>query len=84
MAFWSVPIAYGSSPLARGIQIGERGNAVDLWFIPAGAGNRNTPSCAVGLLPVHPRMSGEHFESFIRARFGIGLSPLVQEILPPT
>ena len=49
----------GSSPLTRGTQEVKRLRAERLRFIPAYAGNSNTPINALPFRAVHPRLRGE-------------------------
>ena len=50
----------GSSPRARGTRLPSYDCLVDLWFIPAGAGNTDALLRGICLRPVHPRGRGEH------------------------
>ena len=71
-------VTYGSSPLARGTLPPERPAGQDRRFIPARAGNTNSPGDACMWWTVHPRSRGEH----LRRQFGLapdlGSSPLAR------
>ena len=50
----------GSSPPARGTFISAPLSLTDTRFIPACAGNINSPCILLNVLTVHPRLRGEH------------------------
>ena len=65
----------GSSPRLRG----TRGDSESLFcrfrFIPAFAGNTYSPGLESPVLPVHPRVCGEHFRDSKRVFAFVGSSP---------
>ena len=77
-ASWTIQVAFGSSPLARGTRSGEGAEALRLRFIPARAGNTKattSPSCQP---PVHPRSRGEHAQTHDAVSHQSGSSPLAR------
>ena len=50
----------GSSPLTRGILLGDVVFGDGFRFIPAHAGNTQIPDSSVGTAEVHPRSRGEY------------------------
>ncbi len=54
----------GSSPHVRGTLLVMRVNEARFRFIPACAGNTSVPPKYSTVLPVHPRMCGEHIVLF--------------------
>ena len=81
---------HGSSPLARGTRLAQRGRGRVQRFIPARAGNTRRISRWRLRSTVHPRSRGEHLSSSVAASGGCGSSPLargtrvalVQSVLP--
>ena len=70
------PIPNGSSPRARGTRDGKRRlQPLAQRFIPACAGNTDDQWARSAPGPVHPRVRGEHIESFSSRARDIGSSP---------
>ena len=65
----------GSSPRARGTQVGPLGDSELHRFIPAGAGNTCSPSAASRAATVHPRGRGEHLIFELYGLHSNGSSP---------
>ena len=72
-------ISIGSSPRLRGTLSSIGDSALNMWFIPASAGNTIRLPCIALPVPVHPRVCGEHaisvtsnkiFQRFIPASAG--------------
>ena len=68
----------GSSPHVRGTRFPQLDNRRPRRFIPACAGNTTTPRQNNVLIPVHPRMCGEHTDLSAIARGHVGSSPHVR------
>ena len=68
-------VADGSSPHMRGTLPAPVRRAVSLRFIPAYAGNTWQGSVISTLMPVHPRICGEHPKSASRRATSSGSSP---------
>ena len=66
----------GLSPLARGTRLLAMAYMAIGWFIPAGAGNTRTDSCATAPPAVYPRWRGEHIPWTRPDGTRPGLSPL--------
>ena len=67
--------AEGSSPHTRGARPwGQRGGEV-LRIIPAYAGSTTKLAAVIAETPDHPRIRGEHLDSFHVAGVGVGSSP---------
>ena len=68
----------GSSPRVRGTAANLRGDPQCGRFIPACAGNRDSPACAASDRPVHPRVCGEQMHRRPVIRSVHGSSPRVR------
>ena len=65
----------GSSPHTRGTHKIAYLYTLLLRFIPACAGNTSLVQTVNAMLPVHPRIRGEHIRSWVLTRMGFGSSP---------
>ena len=68
----------GSSPLARGLQVGRSGHRDDRGIIPARAGFTGTPHSLCGPVPDHPRSRGVYQFETPEKRLESGSSPLAR------
>ena len=66
---------YGSSPRGRGTFAGSPRVALGIRFIPAWAGNMYQKFIDAGIVPVHPRVGGEHAADHIFSMTSTGSSP---------
>ena len=78
---FSSPRQSGLSPLARGTRRPEFFKALQLRFIPAGAGNTTGRAIWRSRIKVYPRWRGEHSAYFRRKPYEYGLSPLARGTL---
>ena len=74
----------GSSPLARGTQLGIFWHPYQFGLIPARAGNTAYPDCAEVSRRAHPRSRGEHFNFEDGQTEKAGSSPLARGTLKRT
>ena len=65
----------GSSPRGRGTPIATAGLIIYMRFIPAWAGNTPSGVKAIIVIPVHPRVGGEHYSTTMLYTVDTGSSP---------
>ena len=75
---FSLALACGSSPLARGTPLPRIPRGVVDRLIPARAGNTLRTTDSVRRKPAHPRSRGEHIALSAAAAAGSGSSPLAR------
>ena len=68
----------GSSPLARGTQLGIFWHPYQFGLIPARAGNTKSPSTVAASARAHPRSRGEHPLTQVLSPEFVGSSPLAR------
>ena len=78
----TTPSETGSSPLARGLQLGQLGQKLGQGIIPARAGFTSTIMAAKASLSDHPRSRGVYSCLLHRASRLAGSSPLARGLLP--